>query len=50
MQDHRGKIIVIKIGGAVMNSADLSRSFAGTSPSSSTRGSIPSSSTAGDRR
>lgn len=29
MQDHRGKIIVIKIGGAVMNSADLSRSFAG---------------------
>jgi acetylglutamate kinase len=29
MQDHRGKVIVIKIGGAVMNSADLSRSFAG---------------------
>jgi acetylglutamate kinase len=29
MQDHRGKIIVIKVGGAVMNSADLSRSFAG---------------------
>lgn len=29
MQDHRGKIIVSKIGGAVMNSADLSRSFAG---------------------
>jgi acetylglutamate kinase len=29
MQDHRGKVIVIKVGGAVMNSADLSRSFAG---------------------
>jgi acetylglutamate kinase len=29
MQDHRGKIIVIKVGGAVMNSTDLSRSFAG---------------------
>ena len=29
MQAHRGKIIVIKVGGAVMNSADLSRSFAG---------------------
>jgi acetylglutamate kinase len=29
MQDHRGKIIVIKVGGAVMNRADLSRSFAG---------------------
>ena len=29
MQDHRGKIIVIKVGGAVMSSADLSRSFAG---------------------
>jgi acetylglutamate kinase len=29
MQDHRGKIVVIKVGGAVMNSADLSRSFAG---------------------
>jgi acetylglutamate kinase len=29
MQDHRDKIVVIKVGGAVMNSADLSRSFAG---------------------